>query len=935
MDSIRIIGARENNLKNVSVDLPKGKLIIVTGLSGSGKSSLVYDTIYAEGQRRYLGSLSSDARQYINQLDKPEVDKIEGLSPTLAIDQRQGYINPRDTVGTMTDVHDYFRILYSGIGLPNCIHCGSEIKAFSPETINLFIKKLQPGTRYALLSPVLRNEEMDFKKLFKEIQHSGYNRVRLDGRLMDISDNMVLEKGTPHDLDIVVDRLIAGDHNENRLGESIEACIQRNKKKIILLIFNNDTIANEQVFNLGRACNKCDIEYSSLPPRAFSFNNPHGACSKCSGVGSLLEFNPDKVIPDKSLSFNEGAIVTINPKANWQKSIFNSLANHYNFDLDTSFNALPEHIINIILYGSDDELDIEYTTNAKKNKYEYSASYKGVLNDLKKRYMESQSEETKRWLETFMDKETCSECKGKRLKPESLAVTICGKNIHEMMNMSVSQLIAYVGSMNLEGNEKLIANEPLAEIRKRLEFLEEVGLGYLTLDRKSTTLSGGEYQRIRLATQIGSALDGVIYILDEPTIGLHPRDNDKLINSIVKLKEFGNTVIVVEHDEQTIRKADHIVDMGPGAGIHGGEILFTGSLNDMLVDSNSITGPFLNGTEKVESPNTVRRAHIEKIILQNAYINNLKHIDIEIPLGVLIAVTGVSGSGKSSLIIDTLYPAIRNKLTNRKHYPANYGSITGHEQVDSIVYVDQSPVGRSPRSNPATYMGFFDSIRELFAMSPESRMRGFKSGRFSFNKDEGRCENCKGMGKVAVKMHFLPDIYILCDSCKGKQYNQETLSVLYNNKNIFEVLQMSVSEALAFFEKHPHIHRPLTLLNDIGLGYLKLGQSSTTLSGGESQRIKLADELCKNKQGHTLYLLDEPTTGLHFRDINSLMRILHRLVDQGNTVLTIEHNLDVIKQADYIIDMGPEGGDTGGEVLFQGTVEDLKHCGASYTAKYL
>ena len=935
MDEIKIKGARENNLKNISISLPKNKVIVVTGLSGSGKSSLVYDTLYAEGQRRYLQSLSSNAHQYINQLDKPDVDQVTGLSPTLAIDQRQGYINPRDTVGTMTDIYDHLGILYARVGTAHCVQCGEKIKTYTLDTIIQAIKDLPKGTRYALLAPMIKDEKGDLKGVFSELQKRGFNRVRLDGKVQEIYDIKNVDKTKPHRLEIVVDRLIAGDENEDQLPSSMEMCLSIAKTTVIVLVFHQDGSVEEKGFRLSKACHDCDLDYAELEPRSFSFNTPYGACATCSGVGTILEFDPDKVIPDKNLSFNEGAITTINPKANWQKSIFQSLSKHYDFDLDTPFKDLPDDVYQVILYGSDAELEISYYTNAQKNKYEYSSAFKGVLNDLKRKYIESQSEDTKRWLETFMDKKVCPGCKGQRLKPGSLAVTIGQKNIMEVASLSVNQLITYINTLNLTGNQEIIAREALLGIKKRLAFLDEVGLGYLTLDRKSTTISGGEYQRIRLATQIGSALEGVTYILDEPTIGLHPRDNAKITKAITHLRDLGNTVIVVEHDDQTMREADFIVDIGPGAGIKGGEVLFTGTLEDIMYDKNSITGAYLAGTKKIGPGRAGRPLGPKKIHLAQARTNNLKSIDVTFPLNTLTVVTGVSGSGKSSLVLDTLYPAIRNALTHRKRYPVQCSNITGTGHIDSVIYVDQSPIGKSPRSNPATYLGFFDDIRRLFAALPASKMRGFKSGRFSFNKDGGRCEHCKGTGKVTVKMHFLPDVYITCDVCKGKRYNDETLSIKYDHKNIYEVLEMSVSEALVFFNKVPQVRRSLTLLEDIGLGYLKLGQSSTTLSGGESQRVKLADELSKNSKGHTLYLLDEPTTGLHFQDISNLMRILHHLVDGGNTVILIEHNLDVIKQADHIIDVGPGGGEQGGEVIFTGTPQEIMEARHSHTGAFL
>jgi len=932
--NIVIKGAREHNLKNIDLVLPRDALIVVSGISGSGKSSLAFDTIFAEGQRRYVESLSAYARQFLGRLNKPDLDYIEGLSPAISIEQKTTHKNPRSTVGTVTEIYDYLRLLFARVGIPHCPQCGKEIKEQSLDQILDTILAYKEGSKIQILAPLVKGRKGEHQKLIDDARRSGFARLRVDGEIVLLEENIKPDKNKKHSIEIVVDRLVIHSENRQRLAESVEAALELASGKLIILR-DVDGKEEENFFSQTHACAQCGLSIPELQPRLFSFNNPYGACPDCSGLGVTLEFDPELVVPDPSLSFNEGAIAPYNPEANWYSSIFKSIARHYHFSLDTPFDKLPRRVFNAILYGTKEIIDFTYTHKERKGKWEYSTNFRGVLPDLKRRYLETRSDYIKDWLEGYMRQKECTTCRGRRLRPESLAVTVNKKNIYEVSLLSVKEAHEFFRRLDLSETQVKIAQQILKEIRSRLEFMENVGLEYLTLERRAATLSGGEAQRIRLATQIGSSLVGVLYILDEPTIGLHQRDNTRLINTLKHLRDIGNTLVVVEHDEQTLRTADYIVDLGPGAGAHGGYIVAQGSLKDILADKKSLTGRYLSGTLRIEKRKQRRQQTDKAITLTGAREHNLKQIEVRFPLGTLTVITGVSGSGKSTLLSDLLYPVLANKV-RRSHYPEGaYTSVSGVEHIDKVINIDQSPIGRTPRSNPATYVGLFTPIRDLMAKLPESRARGYKPGRFSFNVKGGRCENCSGDGTICIEMHFLPDVYITCDVCKGKRYNRETLEIRYKGRNIYEILELTVDEAYDFFKKIPAIERKLKTLKAVGLGYIRLGQSALTLSGGEAQRVKLALELSKRSTGATFYLLDEPTTGLHFADVKKLMEVLHLLVDQGNTVVLIEHNMDVIKQADYIIDLGPEGGDKGGELVCAGTPEQVVQCAASYTGRYL
>jgi excinuclease ABC subunit A len=934
MDKLIIKGAREHNLKNIDLELPRDKLIVISGLSGSGKSSLAFDTIFAEGQRRYVESLSAYARQFLGRMDKPDLDYIEGLSPAISIEQKTTHRNPRSTVGTVTEIYDYYRLLYARIGVPHCPQCGREIREQPVDQIIDSIMAWGDGTKIQLLSPAIRGKKGEHQKVIEDARKAGFVRARIDGLLVSLDDEPKLDKQKKHTIEIVVDRLVIGKDMRSRLAESVETALQA-ADGIMVVLKQTEAGEEEQFFSQKNACPDCGISIPELQPRLFSFNNPFGACPACSGLGAKLEFDPDLVIPNRSLSFNEGGCIPYNPDAAWHRSRFESLAKHYRFSLDTPFEDLPRKVMDAILYGSDEAIDVTYENRDKTGKFEYRAKFPGVLEDLKKRYFETQSSGIKDWLEKFMSQKPCEECGGKRLKPEALAVTVGGRNIWELSSLSVVDSLAFFETAAFSETDRSIAKQIFKEITARLGFMKNVGLDYLNLERKAGTLSGGEAQRIRLATQIGSSLVGVLYILDEPSIGLHQRDNQRLIDTLTYLRNIGNTLIVVEHDEQTLRTADWIVDLGPGAGVHGGYIVAQGTPEEVMQVEASLTGRYLAGTLTMEAPSERRKGNGKSLVLKGATEHNLKGIDVEIPLGAFTCITGVSGSGKSTLLSDVLYPAISNRVSRTNHAEGAYESLEGVENLDKVINIDQSPIGRTPRSNPATYVGVFSGIRDLFATLPDAKTRGYKPGRFSFNVRGGRCENCQGDGTIKIEMNFLPDVYIMCDVCHGKRFNQETLEVRYKGKNIAEVLDMTIEEAAEFFAYIPHIARKLDTLLSVGLGYIKLGQSALTLSGGEAQRVKLALELSKRSTGKTLYILDEPTTGLHFADVKQLMEVIQRLVETGNTVVMIEHNLDVILQADRLIDLGPEGGDRGGELVVVGTPEEVAACPRSYTGYYV
>lgn len=934
MDKLIIKGAREHNLKNIDLELPRDKLIVISGLSGSGKSSLAFDTIFAEGQRRYVESLSSYARMFLGRMDKPDVDYIEGLSPAISIEQKTTHKNPRSTVGTVTEIHDYFRLLYARTGTPHCPSCGRVIKEQSVDQILDIILSWPSGTRLQILAPVVRAMKGEHKKWFEDARKQGFARARVDGEMHELEEDIKLEKQKKHSIDVVVDRIKLGPDVRRRVAEAVETSLQI-ADGVVVVLRESDKINSEEFFSQKGACPECRISLPEMEPRLFSFNAPQGACPACTGLGLNLEFQPELCIPDESLSFNEGGCPPYNPSSAWNRSRFEALAKHFRFSLDTPFSELEPAVMKAILYGTSDPIKYHYDNKDKTGHFEYNTKFPGILADLKRRYRETMSEGVKQWLENFMTEKPCTACGGKRLRPEALAVTVGGRNINEVSSLSVEDALKFFASVSLTEVEKQISRQILKEIKARLTFMKNVGLEYLTLERKAATLSGGEAQRIRLATQIGSSLVGVLYILDEPSIGLHQRDNQKLIDTLLYLRDIGNTLIVVEHDEQTLRTADYIVDLGPGAGEHGGKIVAQGTPAEVMKSSKSITGQFLSGKLSIDLPAARREGNGLDIVVRGAREHNLKNIDVRIPLGMFVCITGVSGSGKSTLLTDLLYPAISNRVMRSRLIEGDLDGIEGIGNIDKIINIDQSPIGRTPRSNPATYAGVFTAIRELYANMPESKARGWKSGRYSFNVKGGRCENCQGDGTLKIEMNFLPDVYIECDVCHGKRFNADTLDLRYKGKNIADVLDMTIEEAALFFKHIPSISHKFETLLSVGLGYVKVGQSALTLSGGEAQRVKLAFELAKRSTGKTLYFMDEPTTGLHFADVKQLMDVIQRLVDMGNSVVMIEHNLDVIKLADWIVDLGPEGGTKGGNIVVEGRPEDVVKCKASYTGKYL
>ncbi len=935
-DYIRVRGANEHNLKHVDVKIPRDTLTVFTGLSGSGKSSLAFDTIFAEGQRRYMESLSSYARMFLGQMDKPDVEKIEGLSPTISIDQKSTNRNPRSTVGTVTEIYDHFRLLYARIGIPHCPNCGREIRRQSVDEMADQILSLPAGTKFQVLSPVVRGRKGEHAKVLDRARRGGFVRVRIDGSQYDLSEEIKLDKNIKHNIEIIVDRLVIRENKEDirgRLTDSIESALNLAEGLLNIDVIDGETMSFSQSF----ACPDCGISIPEIEPRSFSFNNPFGACPECTGLGYKMEFDEELMIPDKSLSINEGCIQVIgwgssSKEGSFTNATLQALAKEYKFSLDTPFEKLSAKVKNMLIHGADRQVTVSY--KGQRGEGKYPILFDGLIKNVEQRYRETFSEQQKAEYESFMRITPCAVCKGQRLKRESLAVTIDEKNIFEITSMSIGELHEYLEGLKLTKQQELIGAQVLKEIRARVGFLIDVGLDYLSLSRATGTLSGGEAQRIRLATQIGSGLCGVCYILDEPSIGLHQRDNDKLLNTLKNLRDLGNTLIVVEHDEDTMRAADYIVDVGPGAGSHGGEIVAAGTCEEIMRVPESVTGKYLSGKLRIDVPDH-RRKPTGWLKVKGAQENNLKNIDVKIPLGVLTIVTGVSGSGKSSLVNEIVYKHLERDLNRARCIPGKHKGIDGIEQLDKVIAIDQSPIGRTPRSNPATYTGVFDMIRDLFAGTPDAKARGYKKGRFSFNVKGGRCEACGGDGIIKIEMHFLPDVYVPCEVCGGKRYNRETLEVRYKGKNIYDVLNMTVEEALPFFENIKTIHRKIKTLYDVGLGYVKLGQPSTELSGGEAQRIKLATELSRASTGKTIYILDEPTTGLHFADVQKLVKILHELVEAGNTVVVIEHNLDVIKTGDYIIDMGPEGGAGGGTVVVQGTPEQVAKCKESYTGAYI
>lgn len=930
---IKIRGANEHNLKHLDIDIPRNEFVVLTGLSGSGKSSLAFDTIYAEGQRRYMESLSSYARQFLGQMEKPNVDKIEGLSPAISIDQKSTNRNPRSTVGTVTEIYDYFRLLYARVGIPHCPNCGKEIKKQTVDEMVDRIMELPERTRIQLLAPVVRGRKGMHQKLFERAKRSGYVRVQVDGNVYELTEEIPLDKNIKHNIEIVVDRLVVKEGIEKRLTDSIENVLQLAEGQMVV-----DVVGGEPMhFSESFSCPDCGISLGEIEPRSFSFNNPFGACPECFGLGYKMEFDPDLMIPDRSLPISEGAIQVLGwqsctDPSSYTYATLKALSEEFGFDLDTPFEDLPEDIQNVLIHGTDRSVKVYY--KGQRGEGVYDVQFEGLIRNVQRRYRETGSDIMKQEYETFMRITPCNVCKGQRLKKESLAVTVCGQNIYEITTMSVKDLHEFLNHMELTRQQLLIGEQILKEIRSRVGFLKDVGLDYLTLARATGSLSGGEAQRIRLATQIGSGLVGVAYILDEPSIGLHQRDNDKLLQTLRNLTDLGNTLLVVEHDEDTMLAADYVIDIGPGAGEHGGEVVAAGTAKEIMENPASITGAYLSGRIQIPVP-AERRRPTGFLTIRGARENNLKNIDVKIPLGVMTCVTGVSGSGKSSLTNEILYKALAKKLNRARTIPGKHRKIEGTEHLDKVIDIDQSPIGRTPRSNPATYTGVFDMIRDLFAATPDAKAKGYKKGRFSFNVKGGRCEACSGDGILKIEMHFLPDVYVPCEVCQGKRYNRETLEVKYKGKSIYDVLDMTVEEALGFFANVPSIQRKIQTLYDVGLSYIKLGQPSTTLSGGEAQRIKLATELSRRSTGKTIYILDEPTTGLHFADVHKLIEILRRLSEGGNTVVVIEHNLDVIKTADYIIDMGPEGGDGGGTVIAEGTPEEVAQIPASYTGQYL
>ena len=931
---IKIRGANEHNLKNVSVNIPRNELVVLTGLSGSGKSSLAFDTIYAEGQRRYMESLSSYARQFLGQMEKPNVESIEGLSPAISIDQKSTNRNPRSTVGTVTEIYDYLRLLYARIGIPHCPKCGREISRQSVDQMVNAIMELPERTKIQLLAPIVRGKKGRHEKVLEQARKSGYVRVRIDGNLYELSEEITLDKNIKHNIEVIVDRLVVREDMQRRLSDSVETVLNLADGLMIVDVIGGEPLTFSQSFS----CPDCGISMEEIEPRSFSFNNPFGACPVCAGLGFKMEFDEQLMIPDQSLSINEGAIVVLGWQSctkedSFTRAILNALCKEYHFDLNTPFKDYPKEIKDVLLHGTDGKkLKVYY--KGQRGEGVYDVAFEGIIKNVERRYRETGSQTSKAEYESFMRITPCKSCNGQRLKPTSLAVTVGGLNIYEMTEKSIGEFLQFLDELELNETQYAIGDQILKEIKARITFLVDVGLSYLSLARATGTLSGGEAQRIRLATQIGSGLVGVAYILDEPSIGLHQRDNDKLLATLMHLRDLGNSVIVVEHDEDTMLAADYIIDIGPGAGEHGGEVVAEGTASQIMKSRKSITGAYLSKKKMIPVPKS-RRQPNGFITIRGARENNLKNVDVQIPLGVMTCVTGVSGSGKSSLVNEILYKETARKLNRARTIPGKHDAIEGLEQLDKVIVIDQSPIGRTPRSNPATYTGVFDLIRELFAATPDAKARGYQKGRFSFNVKGGRCEACNGDGILKIEMHFLPDVYVPCEVCKGKRYNRETLEVQYKGKNIYDVLDMTVEEAMDFFKNIPSIYRKIETLNDVGLSYIRLGQPSTTLSGGEAQRIKLATELSRRSTGKTIYILDEPTTGLHFADVHKLTEILNRLCEGGNTVVVIEHNLDVIKTADYIIDMGPEGGSGGGEVIATGTPEEVAKSEISYTGKYI
>lgn len=930
-DTIKVKGARIHNLKNIDVAIPRNKFVVITGISGSGKSSLAFDTLYAEGQRRYVESLSAYARQFLGMMDKPDVDEITGLSPAIAIQQRTASRNPRSTVGTVTEIYDYLRVLFARIGVPYCYKCGREIKSQTTDQIVDALVELPTDSKVELLAPVVRGRKGEYKELLNRLRRRGYVRVRIDEKIYDIEDTPELERYKKHNIEIVIDRLIIKQGIRKRLADSVELCLKE-ADGLLRVLINEKEI---KTFSQKLACIHCGVSYPEISPRNFSFNSPYGACPTCDGLGTKMEIDPEKVVTNPKLSLLDGAIKHYGSLGNWRRSLLRGLAEKLHFKLETPFYKLPQKAKKAILYGEDIPIIVKYVRTDGTGRGEFEEYFEGVIPELMRRYRETTSQGVRQYIEEYMTISPCPACKGTRLKPESLAVKIGGKNIAQITELPINDCLNFFQELKLSRTESNIAGEMIKEIKRRLSFLVSVGLEYLTLKRTTETLAGGEEQRVRLATQIGSGLVGVLYILDEPSIGLHQRDNRRLLNTLKALRDLGNTVLVVEHDAETIMNADYVIDLGPGAGEAGGYVVATGTPEEIKTNKNSLTGQYLADKKRIAVPQKRREKSKRTLMIKGARANNLKEINVEIPLGLFVVITGVSGSGKSTLIVDTLYRALAQKFYHSKYPAGKYKEILGLEYIDKVVNIDQSPIGRTPRSNPATYTSAWTPIRELFAQLPESKIRGYKPGRFSFNVPGGRCEQCEGDGMLRIEMHFLPDVYITCDACHGRRFNRETLDIRYKGKNISDVLNMSVSEALDFFQNIPRIKRKLQLLQDVGLGYIKLGQSATTLSGGEAQRIKLSKELSKLATGKTLYILDEPTTGLHFEDVKLLLNVLNRLVDRGNTVIVIEHNLEVIKCADWIIDLGPEGGDKGGRVVCTGKPEDIIKEKKSYTGQFL
>ena len=927
-------GAREHNLKNIDVELPRNKLVVISGLSGSGKSSLAFDTIFAEGQRRYMESLSSYARQFLGRMDKPDIDYIEGLSPAISIEQKTTHKNPRSTVGTVTEIYDYYRLLFSRIGVPHCPECGREIREQSTDQIIDTIMEWPQGAKIQLLAPVVHGKKGEHQKIIEDAKKAGFVRARIDGIMVELEDTIKLDKQKKHSIDIVVDRIVMNPDVRKRLASSVETALESTNGLLVVTRRIGDT-ETEHFFSQKNSCPDCGISIPELQPRLFSFNNPFGACPDCTGLGETMEFDIDLIIPDKSKSFDEGGFGSYNPTSAWQRTRFQAVADEYGFKLSDSFDSLTTEQQQVLIYGSEKPLHYIYHKQSGEGHSVYNRPWPGLIADMKHRQMESFSEAQRESYEKFMVRKVCTSCNGRRLKKAALAITVGGKNIYELTQLSVGDSIQFFNKLKLSETEEQIARQIKKEIQDRLNFMKNVGLDYLTLERQAATLSGGEAQRIRLATQIGSSLMGVLYILDEPSIGLHQRDNQRLIDTLTYLRDLGNTLIVVEHDEQTLRTADWIIDLGPGAGVHGGNVVASGTPETVASVKESLTGQYLAGTLKMDIPQERRKGNGKTITLSGVTEHNLKDVTVNIPLGVFTCITGVSGSGKSTLLSDVFFPAVSNRIMRSSHQEGTYKEITGLENIDKVINIDQSPIGRTPRSNPATYVGVFDSIRELFSTLPDAKARGYKSGRFSFNVKGGRCENCQGNGTITIEMNFLPDVYIPCEVCHGARFNQETLDVRYKGKNIADVLSMTIEEAAEFFAHIPHIARKLETLLSVGLGYVQMGQSALTLSGGEAQRVKLANELSRRSTGKTLYILDEPTTGLHFADVKQLMEVIQRLVDQGNTVVMIEHNLDVILQADHIIDLGPEGGFRGGNIIATGTPEQVAQCSESYTGQFI